>query len=127
MKTFPKTLALAAMTATAALAMSSGMAFAQSVGEIATQMRGQVTNLSLLITVVAFVVGVGLAMAGLFKFRQHTKNPNDPSATMGNAFILIFVGAALVAIPQVLGSGITTVFGTGAETTDATQGFESLR
>lgn len=127
MKTFPKTLALAAMTATAGLAASSGMADAQSVGEIANQMRGQVTNVSLLLTVIAFVVGVGLAVAGLIKFRQHTKNPNDPSASMGNAFILIFVGAALVAVPAVLGSGIQTVFGSGATTTDARDGFDRLR
>lgn len=125
--TYPKTLALAAMFAVAGLAMSSGAALAQNVGEIASDLRSQVTNLTALLTVVAFIVGVGLAIMGLIKFRAHTQNPNDPSASMSSAFILIFVGAAMVAIPALLGTGITTIFGTGADVTDARSGFDSLR
>lgn len=125
--TFLKTLAIAVTVASAALAVASGPAIAQNVGEIANDLRGQVTNLTALVTVVAFIVGVGLAIMGLIKFRAHTQNPNDPSASMSSAFILIFVGAAMVAIPAVLGSGIQTVFGTGATTTDARTGFDQLR
>lgn len=125
--TFLKTLTIAVTVASAALAVASGAAMAQNVGEIANDLRGQVTNLTALVTVVAFIVGVGLAIMGLIKFRAHTQNPNDPSASMSSAFILIFVGAAMVAIPAVLGSGIQTVFGTGATTTDARTGFDQLR
>lgn len=127
MMKFPKTLALAATFAVAGLAMSSGMAIAQNVGEIATDLRSQVTNLTSLLTVIAFIVGVGLAVAGVFKFYKNTQNPNDPSASTSSAFILIFAGAALVAIPALLGVGITTVFGSGAAQTDAVQGFDRLR
>lgn len=127
MNTFTKTLALAAIVAAAGLSVSAGAAISQSVGEIASDLRGQVTNLSLLATVVSFVVGVALAIMGLIKFKQNANNPNDPSAKMSSAFILVFVGAALVAIPAVLGSGIQTVFGTGASVTDARDGFDQLR
>lgn len=125
---FPKTLALAAIFAVAGLAMSTDMALAQqNVGQIASDLRTQVTSMTQLLTVIAFIVGVGLAVIGVFKFYKNTQNPNDPSASTSSAFILIFAGAALVAIPALLGVGITTVFGTGATQTDAVQGFQSLR
>lgn len=118
-------LALCAIAA-AGFALSSAGASAQSVGDIADNLRTQVGSISLLVTVVSFVIGVALAIMGLVKFRQNSQNPNDPSAKMSSAFILLFVGAALVALPAVLGSGIQTVFGNGAATTDATSGFNQL-
>lgn len=119
------TVALGALIATGLL-IGPGAAVAQSVGDIATDLRGQVTNINLLITVISFVLGVALAIIGIMKFRAHSQNPNDPSAKMSTAFILMFSGAALVAIPAVLGSGIQTIWGTGAATTDSTSGFGSL-
>lgn len=124
---FRTTLALAAIVAAAGLAMSPGAALAQSAGEIAQGLRGQVTDATALLTVIAFIVGVGLAVIGVIKFYKQTQNPNDPSASTSSAFVLIFAGAALVAIPALLGSGIQTVFGTGATTTDAVSGFDQLR
>ena len=120
-------MALAVILSAAGLASSASMAIAQSAGDIATDLQGQVTNLTGLLTVIAFIVGVGLAVIGVVKFYKNTQNPNDPSASTSSAFILIFAGAALVAIPALLGSGIQTVFGTGADTTDAVSGFDRLR
>lgn len=127
MKSSLNYLAMTAILFTAGLALGTGAAIAQSVGDIATDVRGQVTSLTALLTVVAFIVGVGLAVIGVIKFYKNTQNPNDPSASTSSAFILIFAGAALVAIPALLGSGIQTVFGTGASQTDAVSGFDSLR
>jgi len=110
----------------AALSVAPGVALAQSVGDIADGLTGQITNVNNVITITAFVIGVALAIMGLLKFHANSKNPNDPSNKMSTAFILIFVGAALVAIPAVLGSGIQTIWGGGADTTDATTGFTSL-
>lgn len=119
------TVALGALIATGLL-LGPGAALAQSVGDIATDLRSQVTNVNLLVTVISFVLGVALAIVGIMKFKAHSQNPNDPSAKMSTAFILMFAGAALVAIPAVLGSGIQTIWGSGAATTDATGGFNSL-
>lgn len=107
------------LTATAALAQAN-------VGEIADSLSAQTSEIADLVSIVAFVLGVGMAIAGFLKFRQNAQNPNDPSAKVSTAFILIFVGAGLVAIPAALGSGIATVFGDGAEQTDATTGFRAL-
>ena len=95
-------------------------------GGIADGLSSQTTQVAKLVTVVAFVIGVGLAIAGLLKFRANAQNPNDPSNSMTTAFVLVFVGAAMVAIPSLLGSGIMTIFGSTDGTTDATNGFNSL-
>ncbi|MEP3669092.1 MAG: hypothetical protein ABJN42_20390 [Roseibium sp.] len=121
MKNMGKVLGAAALVAT-----MPAIASAQNVGEIATSLTGQTTNVATLVSVVAFVVGVGLAIAGLLKFRAHSANPNDPSNKMSTAFMLVFVGAAMVAIPATLGSGISTIFGDGADTTDANTGFTAI-
>lgn len=109
------------------LGLSTTAALAQNVGEIADSLADQTGNIADLISIVAFVLGVGMAIAGFMKFRQNAQNPNDPSAKISTAFILIFVGAGLVAIPAALGSGIATVFGDGARQTDANTGFRALR
>ncbi len=105
-----------------ALSILADEALAQHVrdfGDIADSVRMQTSLVTVLVTIVAFVIGVGLAMAGLMKFRQHTQNPNDPSAKPGVAFTFILAGAAMVALPALISSGVITVFGTGAAVTDA--------
>ncbi|MCW3782609.1 hypothetical protein [Defluviimonas salinarum] len=98
-------------------------AMAQNIGQIADGLTTQVSSIGILIEVVSYVLGVALGIAGLMKFRAHSQNPNDPSNKMSTAFMLMFVGAALVAIPAVLGSGISTIFGSGADTTNGNNGF----
>lgn len=125
MKISTKTLAV---TAVAILALSPSLALAQSAdaGAIFDSLKGQTTQLSELVSVAAFVIGVGLAIAGLLKFKANSANPNDPSNKLSTAFMLVFVGAAMVALPTLLGVGVGTIFG-GGTTTDATAGFTSIQ
>lgn len=97
--------------------------YAQDAGEIADGLATQLGSFADLLSILAFVLGVGMAIAGFMKFRANSQNPSNKLST---AFILIFVGAGLVAIPAVLGSGIATFFDDGAATTDANQGFRAL-
>ena len=115
-----------AFTLSAILLAGQASAEVRNLGEIADGITGQLDSVNQFISVAAFVMGVAMAIAGLMKFRAHSQNPNDPSNKMSTAFILIFVGAGLVAIPSVLGSGVETIFGTGADTTNGTTGFTSL-
>ncbi|MBW3243570.1 hypothetical protein KUV57_12930 [Epibacterium sp. DP7N7-1] len=121
MKTW-KSRAATALASVSAM-MLAAPAMAQDVGAIADGLTTQVTSIGTLAAVVSFVLGVAVAIAGLMKFRAHSQNPNDPSNKMSTAFILMFVGAGLVAIPAVLGSGITTIFGDGADQTNGNDGF----
>ena len=85
-----------------------------NIGDVAAGLQAQAGNIADLIGAAAFILGIALAVAGLLKFRQHSLNPNDPSARLSTAFTLVFVGAALVAIPTTLGVGVGSLFGTGA-------------
>lgn len=102
-------------------------AFAQTtVGTMSDNLRTQATSVEGLISVAAFIIGVGMVILGLLMFKKNNDNPNDPSASKGKAIILLFVGAGLVALPTVLGVGVNTLFGSGAQMTNATSGFTSL-
>ena len=95
----------------------------RTLGAIAADFGGQLGQIASMISILAFVLGVCVAIAGLLKFRQHAQNPGDPSAKPTTALMLILAGAALVAIPATLGSGVATIFGNGAETTTSQGGF----
>ena len=126
MKTWINRVAAAAATATVAV-MSAAPAMAQEdAGTIMARMKGFMDDGAGLVSTVAFVLGIMVAIAGLLKLKAHSANPNDPSNSVKNAFVLMAVGAALVAVPALLGSGVASIFGSSATTTDATTGFNSL-
>ena len=85
-----------------------------NVGDVAAGLQAQVGDIADLVGAAAFLLGICLAIMGLLKFRQHSQNPNDPSARLSSAFTLVFVGAALVAVPTTLGVGVVSLFGSGA-------------
>lgn len=89
------------------------LAQVNNIGDMASELQSQVGDIADLIGAAAFLLGIGIALLGLLKFRQHAVNPNDPSARLSTAFTLIFVGAAMVAIPTTLGVGIGSLFGNG--------------
>ena len=91
-----------------------GWAQVVDIGDMASGLQSQAGDIADLIGAAAFLLGICIAMIGLLKFRQHSQNPNDPSARLSTAFTLVFVGAALVAVPTTLGVGIGSLFGTGA-------------
>ncbi len=84
------------------------------IGDMASGLQAQAGDIADLIGAAAFLLGICIGIVGLMKFRQHSQNPNDPSARLSTAFTLVFVGAALVAVPTTLGVGIGSLFGTGA-------------
>ena len=93
--------------------MSPVAAQVNNIGDMASELQSQVGDIADLIGAAAFLLGIGIALLGLLKFRQHAINPNDPSARLSTAFTLVFVGAAMVAIPTTLGVGIGSLFGNG--------------
>ncbi len=118
----PARRALAALAAAGACGLagaSTALAQNKDVGEVADSLTTQAGEIGDLLGAAAFVIGVGLVLAGLLKFYNHSKNPNDPSARISTAAVLILVGGAMVAIPTTTGVGITTLFGESAETAAA--------
>lgn len=91
-------------------------------GEMATSLSVQGSKVTLLFSTVAFLFGVVMVMTGIMKFKQAGQNPNDPSSKPHVAFAFIFVGAAMVALPALLMTGVVTIFGSNAALTGSEAG-----
>lgn len=93
---------------------------------MANSLSAQGSSVTLLISTIAFVLGVVMAMTGILKFRQNAQNPNDPSSRPLVAFSFIFAGSAMIALPALLMTGVVTIFGTGAALTGSESGFNVI-
>jgi Na+-transporting NADH:ubiquinone oxidoreductase subunit NqrE len=103
----------------------SAAAHAQTfdLGDVSDNVSDQMADVASFITVLAFVIGVGLTIIGLMKFKEHSRNTNDPSNRIGVAVTFIVAGAMMIALPTLLKSGVETIFGEGAALTNANDGF----
>ncbi len=102
-------------------------AFAESknLGDIASGITDSFSSVAKMISGGAYIAGFALTMVGIMKLKAHKDNPTQIPISTG--FALIFVGAALVAMPLLLGVGITTIFGSDADTSGLTaHGTDSL-
>lgn len=94
----------------------------QDVGTVADNLKRQLGPLADFIGAACFLLGLATGIVSLLKFKAHSQNPNDPSAKLSTATMYLIAAAALIGIPQVLGIGVTSLFGSGASTvgTDST-------
>lgn len=91
---------LAAAATIGALAGQSREAFAQSNTDLTTATTNVVTAVSgtvNLISTLAYIAGAGLALAGIFKLKQHVDNPAQ--APMKDALIRLACGGMFLALP----------------------------
>ncbi|HEX3583556.1 MAG TPA: type IV secretion protein IcmD [Thermoanaerobaculia bacterium] len=95
-------LPVASSTATAS---SSSM----SAGDLAEQINGSFTNLTKLITAGSYIAGLGFSIGAIMKFKQHKDNPTQ--VPIGTPIALVFIAAALLFLPTILGVAGTTMFG----------------
>lgn len=95
---------------------SGGGSSGTTLGTLAENITGSFSSITKLITGGAYVVGFALAMVGVLKLKAHKDNPTQIPISTGLA--LIFVGAALVFLPALLGVGINTIFGNSSSAQD---------
>lgn len=88
-------------------------------GEIADGLQAQVSPVAMLVTAVAFVLGIASTVSGAMRLRRAGHQPGATPGDVGGGLAMIAVGAALVALPSVISSGVLTIFGVAAPTTDA--------
>ncbi len=107
-----KTLAaLAALLSTASAAWAQDATTSNTIGSsVQTAMSDAVGPLIMLISVASFAGGLYLFARGLVRL----KNVPSDRAEAGPAFAAIFAAVLLIALPDVAGVGITTVFGGGS-------------
>ncbi len=107
-KTFArKVFDLPLVAATTAMAAAAIPASAQNVGEVADTVTGQLSNIGQLIGGAAFLGGVFFVATGLFKLKQAVDTQGQ-QVKYGDGVWRLALGAALVALPAVIGVGTGT-------------------
>lgn len=86
-----------------------------SIGAMASTITGSFTNLAKLITAGSYLAGLGFSIGAIMKFKQHKDNPTQ--IPIGTPIALVFIAAALLFLPSILGVTGTTMFGSSGGTT----------
>jgi len=110
------------MVAMSALVAFDAMA-AKSAGDIAESVTDTFSNLAKMITGASYIAGLGFMIGAILKFKQHKDNPTQ--IPVGTPVALLFVAAALVFMPSVIGSAGQTVFG-GEQSAAGSGGIDEL-
>ncbi len=91
-----------------AFAAASG----QDVGAMSKQIASSFKDLTKLITGGSYLAGLGFSVAAIMKFKQHKDNPTQ--IPIGTPIALVFIAAALLFLPSILGIAGNTMFGVGS-------------
>lgn len=89
----------------------SAFATADNLGKVAENLVGTFGSLTKLITAGSYLAGLGFAIGALLKFKQHKDNPTQ--ITIGQPIALLFIAAALLFLPTILGVTGASLFSTG--------------
>ena len=106
------------------LLLLAGPAHAETLGGAADRIAGQMSSLSKFISIVSFVLGLGIGMSGILKLKSHSQNPAQ--VPLNQPLMRILVASGLIALPTVMGNGIETLFGDGHKALNATDGIVSI-
>lgn len=90
-----------------------------SLGKMASTITTSFTSLTKLITAGSYLAGLGFSIGAIMKFKQHKDNPTQ--IPIGTPIALIFIAAALLFLPSILGvAGVTMFGGSGGKTAGPT-------
>ena len=98
----------------------SNEASALTLGGMSTSIRGSLKSLTKLITAGSYLAGLAFSIGAIMKFKQHKDNPQQ--TPIGNPIALVFIAAALLFLPTILGIAGSTMFGAGGGTTAGPSG-----
>jgi intracellular multiplication protein IcmD len=98
-----------------ALVSQSASAGGLTMGGMASQVYGSFTQITKLVTAGSYLAGLGFSIGAIFKFKMHKDNPTQ--VPVGTPIALVFIAAALLFLPTILGITGATMFGTAGGTT----------
>ena len=84
----------------------------KGIGGMATNVAGAFKPVGQMLIGMSYLCGIGFAMAGIFKFKQHKDNPTQ--IPVGTPIALMFIGVALVFLPSFFKLGGETMGVTAA-------------
>ena len=98
------------------LIMATGEALAGgtadlTVGNMASEITSSFSQLTKLITAGSYLAGLAFSIGAIMKFKQHKDNPTQ--IPIGTPIALVFIAAALLFLPTILGIAGFTMFGGG--------------
>lgn len=87
---------------------------ATNFSDVAEKVTGTFGAVAKMITAVAYVAGLGFAVGAILKFKQHKDNPTQ--VPVGTPIAMLFIAAALVFMPSILGMTGASLFSSSATT-----------
>lgn len=85
----------------------------RTLGDVAKTITESFESISKLITAGSYLAGLGFSIGAIMKFKQHKDNPTQ--IPIGTPIAMLFIAAAMLFLPSVLGATGETLFGKGAE------------
>ena len=85
-----------------------------TIGWIACNIMDSFSALAKLITAGAYIAGTGFILGAIFKFKAHKDNPTQ--IPIGTPIALLFIGAAMLFLPNVMTVAGTTIFTSQGQT-----------
>ena len=100
------------------ITMASSAFAAENLGNMANTITSSFENLTKLITAGSYLAGLAFSIGAIMKFKQHKDNPTQ--IPIGTPIALVFIAAALLFLPSILGVAGATMFGGDANTAGPT-------
>jgi intracellular multiplication protein IcmD len=81
----------------------------EGIGKIASGVTESFSSIANLMLAIAYIAGIGFAVAAIFKFKQHKDNPTQvplgtPIALLAIAISLVFLGAFIKPLGETIGA-----------------------
>lgn len=102
------------------LVVMSTDAFAATLITIADSVTEQANAVAKLLSVLAYVAGVGFALAGILQLKAHKENPQQ--VPLSKPVVMLVVATCLLSLPSILEVAGSSLFGEGAAKSAATAG-----
>ena len=106
------------------LFLSKAVFAVSGIATVASNVLGNLTSVTQLITAGSYVAGFAFAVAAIVKFKAHKDNPTQ--IMISQPIALLFVAAALIFIPSVIKTTGATLFGAGSTANTASAGVSSF-
>lgn len=90
------------------LSLAVQQATALTIGDVAESITDSFTAVSKLVTAGSYLAGLGFSIGAIMKFKQHKDNPTQ--VPIGTPIALVFIAAALLFLPSIIGKLGSTVF-----------------
>jgi intracellular multiplication protein IcmD len=101
------------------LALVPAVLLAVTISDVATTVTTEATAIAKLLSVTAYVAGVGFALAGVLQFKAHKEAPQQ--TPLSKPVVMIVVAACLLFLPSILDIAGESLFGS-SKSSSATAG-----